>query len=611
MRDAAYAVMGIQEPEDLIFIDGKPAKAFVKELGYKEEELAAHPDILRAEIAAAMTGGRSHVDLMVPDKDEKGVTVMKARELRTDLRDLNGKEHLLESTREKRAQGLYQDKKRGERLTKLGSMMTEKRNRAIDDDMKKKALTEMLLVGEGARFADLAMEGSFANARKQCREQAEAIYAEAMAGKPERLKQAMEDYKKAAVASHEAGEFSELSKEAYAYMKKTTDGAEILRAAFGQEMPKNEEYRSFKKCVDAGSSAVTMQGALNIKTDLVTIVDSVETENRSSIAKKAGVGTLDRGGSFLSNVTAWIRMKEPNGNLTDIWKDPERIGREAQEYMNFLKENPAVDENIPADKRREFLQKQAEYYKNYREQVLSETFFDISDPEQRREHALESQIRRDLSIDCNQSEEGGLQKSSEYIKVYGGEEKLTRDSNAVENVQAVHKLLDLIDDVTKNPVSRATAKYMIDKYAPVLKGMNAKDLAIFSPQNNLSREYMGLFQTMIMSADTNMEEICARYVNGGACPFVKEKADKALTDYFKEANVVYHPLEEMVENYKAAKREQNQKKMSFNEVVKESNEKDGKKKKETMPERKRSAGMKLPNVPKKAENGKDNGKEKS
>lgn len=594
MRDAAYEDMGIKGPEDLIYIDGKPAKQFVKGLGYKEEDLKNYPEIVRAEIAAAMTGARSHVDILVPDKDEKGMTVMKARELRTNLRDLNGKEHRLESSREKRADGLYQDKKREERLRKLSETMTAKRNKDIDDSMKKKVLTDLLLVGEGATFEALAVEGSFANARKQCMEQAEEIYAEALAGKPERLKETMENYARTVTDSLNAGEFADISSNAYSYMKKTLKEADILGAAFGQEALQDSSYRILKKSADEGISAVTMQGALYAKVSAVNAIDSVVKDNRVGIGRKAGVSTLDRTGSFLSNVTAWMKRKEPEKELTELWKDKDKVCEAANEYLDFLKENPSLQEGLPKEKQTEYLNKHVDYYKNYRKEILSERFFNIADPNQRYEHAMESQMRRDMAIDCNQTEEGGLKNSKEYQQLYGGEDVLQKDALAVENVQSVHKLVDLLDDVDKDPMSRVTAKYLAEKYGSSIKGMDGRDLSLFFPQNELSREFNSIFFHLTMNDDPKLAKCCSEYLKGGAAPFGKEEIESVIAADFAATKVPYCSLEQRKEKYMAAKRLQNQRKMSFEEVSREFAIEKGGKKKDSVPVKKRSNSMKSP-----------------
>ena len=101
-KQSFYDAAELPSPLDRVFIDGKPAKTFLKEdLGYKADQIT--DDVLKAEIMGMATGGRNHVDIANAYSLGYDSNVrLQFAELKLDLSGLDGLEHGYEKSRSAR-----------------------------------------------------------------------------------------------------------------------------------------------------------------------------------------------------------------------------------------------------------------------------------------------------------------------------------------------------------------------------------------------------------------------------------------------------------------------------------------------------------------------------
>ena len=101
-KQSFYDAAEIPSPLDRVFIDGKPAKTFLKEnLGYKADQIT--DDVLKAEIMGMATGGRNHVDIANAYSLGYDSNVrLQFAEVKLDLSGLDGLEHGYEKSRSAR-----------------------------------------------------------------------------------------------------------------------------------------------------------------------------------------------------------------------------------------------------------------------------------------------------------------------------------------------------------------------------------------------------------------------------------------------------------------------------------------------------------------------------
>ncbi|MCR5370770.1 MAG: hypothetical protein K6E83_08695 [Clostridium sp.] len=98
--------MGMAALQDCIFIDGQKASEYV---GKYAPDQAGNADYVKAQIMAALTSGRHHVDYVCLRTDSKGHFKTSSTELTMDLSRLNRKQHFMEVSRETRRKGLIKD----------------------------------------------------------------------------------------------------------------------------------------------------------------------------------------------------------------------------------------------------------------------------------------------------------------------------------------------------------------------------------------------------------------------------------------------------------------------------------------------------------------------
>ena len=90
----------------MIYIDGQPASEYVRK--YSPDH-AGNKDYVKAQIAAAVTSGRHHVDVVTLRTRDDGTFQAEATELTADLSALNEYKRWGESTREERRKSLMKD----------------------------------------------------------------------------------------------------------------------------------------------------------------------------------------------------------------------------------------------------------------------------------------------------------------------------------------------------------------------------------------------------------------------------------------------------------------------------------------------------------------------
>ncbi len=109
--------LGMDNNLGCIYIDGMKVSEYVKK--YSPEN-ADNKFYQKAQVIAALTSGRHHVDYVTLRTDEDGHFRALATEMTLDLSPLDGKEHVWESTRENRRKSLLKDEDtRLERQSKI------------------------------------------------------------------------------------------------------------------------------------------------------------------------------------------------------------------------------------------------------------------------------------------------------------------------------------------------------------------------------------------------------------------------------------------------------------------------------------------------------------
>ena len=104
--DQIQVDIGWEDKCDMIYIDGQPASEYVRK--YSPDH-AGNKDYVKAQIAAAVTSGRHHVDVVTLRTRDDGTFQAEATELTADLSALNEYKRWGESTREERRKSLMKD----------------------------------------------------------------------------------------------------------------------------------------------------------------------------------------------------------------------------------------------------------------------------------------------------------------------------------------------------------------------------------------------------------------------------------------------------------------------------------------------------------------------
>lgn len=130
MSDQIQKDMNWNDRVDAVYIDGLPAKEYVRK--YSPHH-ADNMNYVKAQVVAALTSGRHHVDMVMLRTGEDGKFKAAATEVTMDLSALNGQEHLMESTRENRRKSLLKDEEgRWERQKKVEAHALNLANRTAD-----------------------------------------------------------------------------------------------------------------------------------------------------------------------------------------------------------------------------------------------------------------------------------------------------------------------------------------------------------------------------------------------------------------------------------------------------------------------------------------------
>lgn len=109
LQHPIYSQMGIRGPQDLFYIDGRPAVDYlVENRGYSREALSMDQGLLQAEIAAHITSGEHAIDIATVGMDERGAFRVGVQALQMNLDSLNGQEYFFQRSRSTRAKALAQ-----------------------------------------------------------------------------------------------------------------------------------------------------------------------------------------------------------------------------------------------------------------------------------------------------------------------------------------------------------------------------------------------------------------------------------------------------------------------------------------------------------------------
>lgn len=129
--------MGWKSNLDLIYIEGKKASEYVKK--YSPEN-ADDKNYVKAQVMAAITSGRHHVDMVQIRTDSTGHFKTSATELSMDLSAMKGEERLMEKSRQSRAVSLMESEKtRLKRQSVIEAEVLGEANAAAEVKLKDRA----------------------------------------------------------------------------------------------------------------------------------------------------------------------------------------------------------------------------------------------------------------------------------------------------------------------------------------------------------------------------------------------------------------------------------------------------------------------------------------
>ena len=126
-----YEQAGIESVTDLYYIDGKPAKEYLKKLYPKMElDLENNPEaerLIEAEIMSAAMSGEHYVEAVKVGRDEMGVFQVGVVQVQPDVRSLDGQEGFFATKPSKRMASLFKnDKHKEERQDEIRARFSEK-----------------------------------------------------------------------------------------------------------------------------------------------------------------------------------------------------------------------------------------------------------------------------------------------------------------------------------------------------------------------------------------------------------------------------------------------------------------------------------------------------
>ncbi len=118
-----------------VYIDGMPAKEYVRK--YSPENVE-NTDYVKAQIMAAITSGRHHVDMVMVRTQSDGTFKVAATEVTMNLSAMNGNQHFGEYSRETRRKSLIKNEDtRLERQRTIEQTVLQKVNRTADRKVEK------------------------------------------------------------------------------------------------------------------------------------------------------------------------------------------------------------------------------------------------------------------------------------------------------------------------------------------------------------------------------------------------------------------------------------------------------------------------------------------
>ena len=122
--------IGWTDRSDSVYIDGMPAKEYVRK--YSPDN-ADNKDYVKAQVMAAITSGRHHVDMVTVRTQSDGTFKVSATEMTMDLSAMNGKQRFGEYSRETRRKSLIKDDDaRLERQRTIEQAVLQKANSTAD-----------------------------------------------------------------------------------------------------------------------------------------------------------------------------------------------------------------------------------------------------------------------------------------------------------------------------------------------------------------------------------------------------------------------------------------------------------------------------------------------
>ena len=122
--------IGWTDRSDSVYIDGMPAKEYVRK--YSPDN-ANNKDYVKAQVMAAITSGRHHVDMVTVRTQSDGTFKVAATEMTMDLSAMNGNQHFGEYSRETRRKSLIKgEDARQERQRTIEQAVLQKVNSTAD-----------------------------------------------------------------------------------------------------------------------------------------------------------------------------------------------------------------------------------------------------------------------------------------------------------------------------------------------------------------------------------------------------------------------------------------------------------------------------------------------
>lgn len=124
-----YQNAGYHYPEELLFIDGVPATEYMKQR-YPDFDIKSsekNRQLFRAEVVSALLSGEHHVEAAQLGMGKNGAYEVNVREVRADVRMMDGQERFYQTRPSKKQEKFYaDDRKRDQRLNGIRTQVSER-----------------------------------------------------------------------------------------------------------------------------------------------------------------------------------------------------------------------------------------------------------------------------------------------------------------------------------------------------------------------------------------------------------------------------------------------------------------------------------------------------